>query len=150
MHLNLCFSSRFVRLLNELKINPIFLKHELGRCFSRIKKRLSAKRIFFDTHGNLGCSCYVSLPCSGMLKIVTYSVDDSCLSRKRKNFLRDVWHELRHFQQDKIYKMNMNEYSLKDMNEINRSYYNSKIEKDARKYEKRFFKVYNRLKKFYG
>jgi hypothetical protein len=30
--------------------------------------------------------------------------------------------------------MDMNEYSLKDMNEITKEYYNSKIEIDSRKY----------------
>ena len=148
MALSLCFTQRFVRLLDELEIDPFFLKKELEKSLSVIKKRFKCNRVFFDTHGNLKCSCYVCWPMSGLIKIITYSVDDCCLSRKRKNFLKDLWHELRHFQQDKIYKMDMDEYSLKDMNEINTKYYNSKIEKDARKYEKRFINVYKRLRKF--
>jgi hypothetical protein len=72
------------------------------------------------------------------------------LGLKQKNFLRDVWHELRHFQQDKIYGMNMDEYTMKDMNEANNQYFNSQIEKDARRYEKKALFAYKRLKKFCG
>ena len=44
----------------------------------------------------------------------------------------------------------MDEYSMKDMTEGTGAYYNSKIEKDARKFEKRSIAVYKRLRKRYG
>ena len=147
MQLRLCFSHRFCRLCNELKIPELFLKKQLEKSLKNIKKRIKAKRLFFDTHGNLLCSSYVCMQNDGLIRIQTYSIDDKCLSKKQKNFLLDVWHELRHFQQDKIYGMNMDEYSMKDMSEANSKYFNSQIEKDARKYEKKSLKIYKSLKK---
>jgi len=44
----------------------------------------------------------------------------------------------------------MDQYSLKDINEGNRTYYQSKIEIDARKYEKRSLKLYQEIRKRYG
>jgi hypothetical protein len=41
----------------------------------------------------------------------------------------------------------MEEYTLKDLNEGTSAYYNSQIEKDARKFEKRSIKSYQRLQK---
>jgi hypothetical protein len=146
MSLKLCFTRRFNRLLSELNIDADFLKKEILNSFKGIKKKICAKRLFFDTHANLKNSCYVYC----LIRIQTYSIDKACLSIKRRNFLRDVWHELRHFQQDRIYQMDMNEYSLKAMNEGTKEYYNSKIEIDARKYEKRYVKIYKRLRKLYG
>ena len=44
----------------------------------------------------------------------------------------------------------MNEYTLKDIDEGNSRYYKSKIEIDARKYEKRSLKLYQEVRKLYG
>lgn len=148
MHLSLCFTRRFDRLCNELKIPQDFLKKEIINCFKNIKKPLNAKRVYFDTHGNLKNSVYQSI-CK-LICVVTYSVHDMPFCNRRKYFLRDLFHELRHFQQDKIYGMDMDEYSMKDMNEGTGKYYNSRIEKDARKFEKRSLKIYKRLRKLYG
>jgi nicotinic acid phosphoribosyltransferase len=146
MSLKLCFTRRFNRLLRELKIDDGFLRKEKLNLFKGIKKKIRSKRLFFDTHGNLKNSCYVHC----LIRIQTYSIDNCHFNKKRRNFLRDLLHELRHFQQHIIYQMDMNEYSLKDMNEITKEYYNSKIEIDARKYEKRYVKIYKRLRKLYG
>lgn len=148
MYLKLCFTRRFNRLCNELRIPDKFLKNEIQNCFQGIKKPLNAKRLYLDTHGNLKNSVYHSM--GNLISVVTYSVQDMPFCNQRKYFLRDLFHELRHFQQDKIYGMNMNEYSMKDMNEGTGNYYNSKIEKDARKFEKRSLKIYQRLRKLYG
>lgn len=150
MSLRICFSQRFCRLCEELRIPELFLKKEMEKCFKRIKKKPKAKRLFFDTHGNLSCSNYVWLQNGGLIRIQTYSIDDKQLGLKQKNFLRDVWHELRHFQQDKIYGMDMDEYTMKDMAEANSQYFNSRIEKDARRYERRALFAYKRLRKFCG
>ena len=146
MSLKLCFTRRFNRLLNELKIDPHFLKKEILNLFKSIKKKLHSKRLFFDTHANLESSCYVHC----LIRIRKYSIDNCHFNKKRHNFLRDLLHELRHFQQDRIYQMDMNEYSLKHMNGVTKEYYNSRIEVDARKYEKRYIKIYKRLRKLYG
>jgi hypothetical protein len=148
MSLTLCFTRRFRRLCDELNIPQDFLKNEISNCFKQIKKPLNAKRLYLDTHGNLKNSVYQSI--CNLVCVVTYSVQDMPFCNKRKYFLRDLLHEIRHFQQDKIYGMNMDEYSMKDMTEGTGAYYNSKIEKDARKFEKRSIAVYKRLRKRYG
>lgn len=145
MYLSLCFSSRFDRLCKELRIPASFLKKEIENCFKHIRRKIKAKRIYFDTHGNLQTSLYERA--ANLISIVTYSVEDMPFYLKRKHFLRDVFHELRHFQQDQIYNWDMEEYTLKDLNEGTSAYYNSQIEKDARKFEKRSIKSYQRLQK---
>ena len=147
MSLSICFTRRFVRLCKELNVPLDFLRYELEKCFCKIRKKIHAKRLYFDTHGNVKNSMYYSV--SNIISLVTYSVSDMPRYLKQKYFFRDLFHELRHFQQDKIYGWNMDEYSLKDLNEGTRAYYESKIEKDARKYEKRSDKIYVKFKKFY-
>lgn len=145
MSLSICFTRRFIRLCNELKIPTDFLKTKIQ---SYLKNNKNAKRLYFDTHGNLKISKYEeAIP---LISIVTYSVEKIKFNVKRKNFLRDLLHELRHFQQDRIYGWDMDQYSLKDINEGNRTYYQSKIEIDARKYEKRSLKLYQEIRKRYG
>jgi len=85
-----------------------------------------------------------------LIMLLTYSVQDLPRYLKQKYFFRDLFHELRHFQQDKIFKWNMDEYSMKDLNEANNSYFNSRIEKDARKYEQQGLKAYKTFKKLFG
>lgn len=148
MSLSICFTKRFVRLCNELNVPLEFLKFEIEKCFGKIRKKIRAKRIYFDTHGNVKNSMYYSV--SHIISLVTYSLSDMPRCNKQKYFFRDLFHELRHFQQDKIYGWNMDEYSLKDLNEGTRAYYGSKIEKDARKYEKRGEKIYCKFKKLFG
>jgi len=145
MSLTLCFTRRFVRLCNELGIPVYFVKNELSKNLKRFRKNTKHKRIYFDTHGNAKSSMYYS-GCR-MIMLLTYSVQDLPRYLKQKYFFRDLFHELRHFQQDKIYEWDMDEYSMKDLNEANSYYFNSKMEKDARKYEKRGFYVYKRFKK---
>ncbi|NBW57692.1 hypothetical protein EBR43_07905 [bacterium] len=148
MSFSLCFTRRFQRLCNELKIPEDFLKNEIINTFKNIKKPLKAKRLYLDTHGNLKNSVYQSV--CNLVCVVTYSIQDMPFCNRRKYFLRDVFHEIRHFQQDKIYGMDMDEYSMKDMTEGTKNYYNSKIELDARKFEKRSIAVYKRLRKRHG
>lgn len=148
MSFNICFTSRFVRLCDKLEIPTSFLKQKIYGYLKATKKKIKGKRLYFDTHGNLKISKYEeTIPLIG---IVTYSVENTKLNIKRKNFLRDLLHELRHFQQNRIYKWNMNEYTLKDIDEGNSRYYKSKIEIDARKYEKRSLKLYQEVRKLYG
>jgi len=87
---------------------------------------------------------------SRLIMLLTYSVEDLPRYLKQKYFFRDLFHELRHFQQDKIFGWDMDEYSMKDLNEANSAYFNSKIEKDARQYEKHGLRVYKTFKKLFG
>jgi len=148
MCLSICFTRRFIRLCDELKIPTDFLKTKIESYLKNSKKKINAKRLYFDTHGNLKISKYEELV--PLISIITYSVEKMSFNLKRKNFLRDLLHELRHFQQDRIYGWDMDEYSLKDINEGNSTYYKSKIEIDARKYEKRSLKLYQEIRKRYG
>jgi hypothetical protein len=148
MCLSICFTRRFVRLCDELKIPTDFLKTKIESYLKNSRKKINAKRLYFDTHGNLKISKYEELV--PLISIITYSVEKMSFNLKRKNFLRDLLHELRHFQQDRIYGWDMDEYSLKDINEGNSTYYKSKIEIDARKYEKRSLKLYQEIRKRYG
>jgi len=148
MSLSICFTRRFIRLCDELKIPTDFLKTKIESYLKNSRKKINAKRLYFDTHGNLKISKYEELV--PLISIITYSVEKMSFNLKRKNFLRDLLHELRHFQQDRIYGWDMDEYSLKDINEGNSTYYKSKIEIDARKYEKRSLKLYQEIRKRYG
>ena len=148
MCLSICFTRRFIRLCDELKIPTDFLKTKIESYLKNSRKKINAKRLYFDTHGNLKISKYEELV--PLISIITYSVEKMSFNLKRKNFLRDLLHELRHFQQDRIYGWDMDEYSLKDINEGNSTYYKSKIEIDARKYEKRSLKLYQEVRKLYG
>ena len=148
MSLSICFTSRFVRLCDELKIPVDFLKKKIEGYLKSSRKKINAKRLYFDTHGNLKISKYEELV--PLIGIVTYSVENMKFNIKRKNFLRDLLHELRHFQQDRIYGWDMDQYSLNDINKCNSTYYKSKIEIDARKYEKRSLKLYQEVRKLYG
>jgi hypothetical protein len=148
MCLSICFTRRFIRLCDELKIPTDFLKTKIESYLKNSRKKINAKRLYFDTHGNLKISKYEELV--PLISIITYSVEKMSFNLKRKNFLRDLLHELRHFQQDRIYGWDMDEYSLKDINEGNSTYYKSKIEIDARKYEKRSLKLYQEIRKRYG
>ena len=147
MSLTICFTRRFVRLCNELGIPVDFVKDELAKNLKRFKNKPSHKRLYFDTHGNAKSSMYYSG--ARIIMLLTYSVEDLPKYLKQKYFFRDLFHELRHFQQDKIYNWDMNEYSFKDLNEANNFYFYSKMEKDARKYEKRGLCVYRRFKKLF-
>jgi len=147
MCLSICFTRRFERLCDELGVPPCFLKHKISICLKRFKKRIKAKRIYFDTHGNAKSSMYYSG--NRLIMLLTYSVQDLPRYLKQTYFFRDLFHELRHFQQDKIFKWNMDEYSMKDLNEANNSYFNSRIEKDARKYEQQGLKAYKTFKKLF-
>jgi len=148
MCLSICFTRRFIRLCDELKIPTDFLKTKIESYLKNSRKKINAKRLYFDTHGNLKISKYEELV--PLISIITYSVEKMSFNLKRKNFLRDLLHELRHFQQDRIYGWDMDQYSLKDINEGNSTYYKSKIEIDARKYEKRSLKLYQEIRKRYG
>lgn len=148
MSLSICFTRRFVRLCDELEIPIIFLKYKIAKSLQRFKRKIKTKRIYFDTHGNVKSSMYYSNP--RLIMLITYSVENLPKYLKQKYFFRDLFHELRHFQQDKIFSWDMNEYSMKDLNEGNSAYFNSKIEKDARKYEKRGIRVYKTFKKLFG
>lgn len=148
MSLSICFTSRFIRLCDELGIPVIFLKYKIAKSLNRFKKPFKTKRIYFDTHGNAKSSMYYSG--SRLIMLLTYSVEDLPRYVKQKYFFRDLFHELRHFQQDKIFGWDMDEYSMKDLNEANASYFNSKIEKDARRYEKHGLRVYKTFKKLFG
>ena len=60
---------------------------------------------------------------------------------RRKEFVRDLLHEFRHWIQDKIFKVRETEldYSLEDINYKTKKYYNNKWEVDARKYASKNF-----------